>query len=408
MTGDGTQVAPPPNLILIIADDQGFTDFGFMGHPTVKTPQLDRLAAQSAVFPQGYVPTSLCRPSLATLLTGLYPHQHQICFNDPPRGTDRRLAERFIRAAPTLPRLLAAAGYQSFQTGKFWEGNFANAGFTAGMTHGDPERKGRHGDEGLAIGRQTMQPIEAFLDRVGSHPFFLWYAPMMPHEPHNPPAKYRSLYQDKGLPARLAAYYGMCSWFDATVGELRALLEKKAKQANTLIVFLVDNGWITDITHRQGFAPRSKRSPFEMGIRTPILLYWPQRIKPRIDPTLVSSIDIVPTLLAAAQLGNEATRLPGKDLLPVAEGKESLARKAVFGATFAHDATELGQPARDVEYRWVRRGDWKLILPSKAPEAPMLYNLRVDPRETANLLLRGGQPEASQLRQLLDAWWEGR
>src|SRR5262245_52798585 len=89
VTPGATRADTPPNVVLIIADDQGWTDFGFMGHPVIRTPHLDRLAAESAVFPNGYVPTSLCRASLATLLTGLYGHQHKICCNDPPDGVDR-------------------------------------------------------------------------------------------------------------------------------------------------------------------------------------------------------------------------------------------------------------------------------------------------------------------------------
>src|SRR5207253_2459293 len=74
----------PPNIVLIISDDQGWTDYSFMGHPHVRTPHLDRLAAQSLVFRRGYVPSSLCCPSLASVITGLYPHQHKITCNDPP------------------------------------------------------------------------------------------------------------------------------------------------------------------------------------------------------------------------------------------------------------------------------------------------------------------------------------
>ena len=175
---------PPPNLVMIIADDQGWTDFGFMGHPAIHTPYLDRLAGESARFDNGYVPTSLCRASLATLLTGLYAAQHKICCNDPPDGIDRAAMHPFIQHAPTVPRLLGQAGYSSLQTGKFWEGHFANAGFTSGMT-----TKGRHGDDGLIIGRKTMQPIYDFIEAHRRQPFFIWYAPMMPHEPHNPPER---------------------------------------------------------------------------------------------------------------------------------------------------------------------------------------------------------------------------
>ena len=119
-----------PNVVMIISDDQGWTDFGFMGHPVIQTPQLDKLAAESAVFANGYVPTSLCRASLATLLTGLYASQHKICCNDPPDGVDRAAMHPFIKSAPTVPRLLQQNGYHSLQTGKFWEGHYSNGGFS--------------------------------------------------------------------------------------------------------------------------------------------------------------------------------------------------------------------------------------------------------------------------------------
>lgn len=97
---EAVPAAERPNVVLIISDDQRWTDFGFMGHDVIRTPHLDRLAARSAVFPRGYVPTSLCRPSLVTMITGLYPHQHKVTGNDPPRGTDRRRQSR----RPARPR----------------------------------------------------------------------------------------------------------------------------------------------------------------------------------------------------------------------------------------------------------------------------------------------------------------
>src|SRR5947199_6390307 len=113
--------AAPPNVVMIIGDDQGWTDYGFMGHPHVKTPNLDKLAAESLVFKRGYVPSSLCRASLATMVTGLYPHQHKITSNDPPLPAGKTLAQAMkdptflalreemaakMEKVPTLPRLL--------------------------------------------------------------------------------------------------------------------------------------------------------------------------------------------------------------------------------------------------------------------------------------------------------------
>ena len=90
-----------PNILLLISDDQAWSDFGFMGHGVIETPRLDALAAEGRTFPRGYVPTALCRPSLATIITGLYPHQHGITGNDPPKGVAREEMLQLIAATET-------------------------------------------------------------------------------------------------------------------------------------------------------------------------------------------------------------------------------------------------------------------------------------------------------------------
>jgi uncharacterized sulfatase len=391
-----------PNIVLIIADDQAWTDFGFMGHKLVKTPAIDALAAQSARFDHGYVPTSLCRASLATLLTGQYAHQHCICFNDPPKGIGREEAHPFIARSPALPRILSTVGYKSFQTGKFWEGHYANAGFTDGMTV-----KGRHGDTGLAIGRTTMEPIEKFLDRTGDAPFFLWYAPMLPHTPHNPPQKYLDEYAEKGLDKATQAYYATIRWFDDSVAALLKMLDDRKLSEETAILFIVDNGWAVPLAgERTAYGVRSKNSPFDGGLRTPVLVRWPGRTQPGIHEDLVSSIDVVPTLLDIAGLDYATKGLPGLSLLGVSTGKSAkLDRDTLYGELYLHTATKLGDPQADMTYRWIRRGDWKLIRPSDVArrsavtpiggdplnrvinptDGPFLFDLRHDPHETKNL-----------------------
>ena len=401
------EAAGTPNVVLIISDDQAWTDFGFMGHEVIRTPHLDRLAAEGAVFTRGYVPSSLCRPSLATIITGLFPHQHGITGNDPPRGTDRRLMLRHMSAEDPLPRLLARQGYISLQTGKWWEGHHALGGFTHGMTHGDVRRGGRHGDEGLAIGRKGMQPIFDFIRQHAGRPFFVWYAPFLPHNPHNPPAEILARYSVPGRPPKLARYYAMCEWFDQTCGELLDFLDREKLRDNTLVAFVVDNGWIQQTGPRRTtsgwYAPKSKRSPYDGGLRTPILLRWPGHIEPKRYDVPVSSVDLAPTILAACG-ADVPQRLPGVNLLDYCDGQPPR-REAIFGEIFSHDAVDIDRPAANLQYRWCVEGEWKLILPQAGGVAAAeLYNVVADPHETKNVA--GEHPEiVARLHKRIEQWW---
>ncbi len=395
-----TQAPERPNVVLIISDDQAWGDFGFMGSDTIRTPHLDQLATEGLAFTRGYVPTALCRASLATLATGLYPHQHKITGNDPPRGTDRALMLAHLAEVETLPARLASAGYRSLQTGKWWEGSSAHGGFTAGMTHGDPTRGGRHGDEGLKIGRQTMEPAFDFIDECNREgtPFFLWYAPFLPHTPHNPPARILETYTGQDVPLPIAKYQAMCTWFDETCGALLDHLDEQGLTQNTLVVFVTDNGWIQK-PGAQGYAPRSKRTPYEAGVRTPILLRWPGQIQPQSREVPVSSVDIVPTILTACGLDAPAT-LPGVDLRTV-----GATRAPIFGAAYTHDVVDIHDPARSLLTRWVLRDPYKLLVHTDPNQPAELYDVRADPTEQTPL----SKPETTaSLRALLDAWWPGK
>lgn len=394
--------AASPNVVMIISDDQAWTDYGFMGHEAIKTPNLDRLAGEGAVFTRGYVPGSLCRCSLATLVTGLYPHQHAITSNDPPEGVDRHEMLRHIQAATTLPALLAKQGYVSMQSGKWWEGNYRLGGFTHGMTYGDPEHRGRHGDEGLRIGREGLAPITRFLDDTKGTPFFLWYAPLLPHEPHTPPAELLAKYTAPGRSEYVARYWAMCEWFDQTIGGLLDELRQRGLADNTLVVYCADNGWIQQ-TDKNGYAPRSKRSPYDGGLRTPILLHWPGKIPAlRDEKTPVITLDLVTTILKAC--GAEPTQqMPGRDLLPLCAGTP-LGRDALFGEVFTHTAVDISRPAANLLYRWCLQGDWKLILPQAPGESPELYNVTADPFEAKNLAEQE-TARVTGLRAMINAWW---
>ena len=408
-----------PNIVLIVSDDQHWQDYRFMGQEQVRTPNLDRLASQSLLYKRGYVPSSLCCPSLATILTGLYPHQHKITSNDPPvpvgmKGAEfqrspqfrdgRQRMNAFMEQAPTLPRLLKSHGYRSLQTGKWWQGNFATGGFTDGMTQGD-----RHGDAGLDIGRKTMEPIRKFVTECQSSqtPFFVWYAPFLPHAPHNAPpeivANSKPRWKSGDEKAR-GPYLACIEWFDQTIGELFTILDDTKVAENTLVIYVTDNGWICGDRLNQ-FAPRSKQSPYDGGVRTPIMLHWPGTIEPREANEAVSSIDIAPTILKAVGLPTDPA-MQGVDLLYTTAVKD---RRAIFGECFTHNAVDIDVPASSLRWRWMIRDGMKLIVPAPQNEPQgnqELFEIVSDPFEQHNVYQKNTKLVA-EMENDLNSWWSG-
>ncbi|MGB7324678.1 MAG: sulfatase [Rubripirellula sp.] len=409
-----------PNVVFIISDDQGWGDYSFLEHPTIKTPNLDRLAKQSLTFTRGYTPVPLCRPSLSTIITGCYPHVHGVTGNDPtiPGGVTAGFArkdpqyaryfqstiDRFSKR-PNLVRNLTADGYHSLQTGKWWEGDPTKAaGFSDAMTHGT-DKGDRHGGMGLQIGRNGLKPITDFLDDSANRPFLLWYAPMLPHTPHNPPAELLAKSSKLTDSEPVARYWANVEWFDRTCGELLNDLDQRGLRDNTIIVYVCDNGWIQNPATANRDAERSKRTPYEGGVRTPIMISWPGHITPRMDTEhLASTIDLWPTIakllgtkhpddLSGINLTNEAT---------VAN------RSTVFGEQYNHDIASVDEPTRSLEHRWVIDGYWKLIAPDprNLPDAKAeLYDLEHDPNEKQDLAAKNPERVADLSKQL-DQWWK--
>lgn len=419
----------PPNIVLLLSDDQAWTDYSFMGHEHIETPHLDKLATKSAVFRRGYVPTALCRPALMTLATGLYTHQHKISGNDPAHTLAHPVKEKEkydqlrealisnVNKNPTIARILSGNGYLCHQSGKWWEGSFSRGGFTHGMTRGFPKPGGRHGDDGLKIGREGMKPVFDFIDHSVSEkkPFYLWYAPFMPHTPHTPPKELFDKYKAKVDSPFVARYYAMCEWFDQTCGQLINYIDDKGQTDNTLFVYICDNGWIQSENVKK-YAPRSKQSCNEGGVRQPTLFSWPGVIEAGDrGEQLCSSIDIVPTMLAAA--GLEAPEsMPGLNLLPCLKSGEASPRKKVFGEGFAHDVANVENPDDSLLYRWLVEGKWKLILTydgevgryksshPRTEKRPQLYDLLADPHENKNLAAENPEVVARMAADIQN-WW---
>jgi arylsulfatase A-like enzyme len=403
---------PRPNIIMILGDDHGYPFYGFMGHPHIQMPHMDRLAREGRVYTRGYVTTPLCCPSLATTLTGMYPHQHGFTGNDPVPPAEMRnkkgkakdeLKTPFIehfRALPQLPRELANAGYLTMHTGKYWYGKPENSGFTD-MMKGNA---GRHGGDYLDIGRKTMQPIYDFIAKARheERPFFVWYAPFLPHTPHDPPQRLLDKYVDKALDLNQAKYWAMCEWFDETVGDLVGHLEKCGLRKNTLVIYQSDNGWPKGKAECEAVGFRGgKLSPWELGVRQPIVINQPGRIEPLRDEThLASNIDLAPTILAACDLP-VPKEMEGVNLL---DRQAVEKRDAIFLEHFEHDMRDLHAPEKSLESRTVISGKWKFIAFHKPGHTDALFDLDADPKEATDLSTKS--PEiVREMRAKLDAWW---
>jgi len=419
-----------PNIVLLLTDDHPWNEYGFMGSKVAHTPNIDRLAAQSLRFPQGYVTAPVCRPSLGTLLTGRYPHETGIVFNKSPRAADDNNAAHLITKWPTLPGLLQRAGYASLQTGKHWEADYKTAGFTEGTSAYTPQGK-RNSFNGTVtkseIGRDTMQPIHDFVDKhsAADTPFFLWYGVYLPHAPTDAPQKYRDLFAGKGLKDYEIAYHANIAWLDDTIGDLIGYLDRKGLTQNTVFLLVSDNGMTIHPDPWWG-GPGGKTSVAEMGLRSPILVRWDAKITPGEYTAPVSSIDVVPTLLAAAGIDYSDAKLPGLDLVALAQKGAPAPPRPVFAENANPNPTVVTTPEKGVLHRVVRFGDHKLISPENtdnhgaltqgwpkpAVKAPdlftdlRLFNVVTDPQEKTNLANDPAHAaKRDELIALLNQWW---
>lgn len=401
-----------PNIILIISDDQSWTDYSFLGHEYIETPRIDQLANEGLTFTYGYTTAPLCSPALASIASGLYPYQHGILGNDPVfNSKEKKYSKEWMnermshyqkyidnyKNINTIADVLGENGYASLQTGKWWIGNYKNGGFDLGMTHGDASRGGRHGDKGLKIGREGLDVIYNFIDSTSAanQPFYIWYAPFLPHTPHNPPDSLEQKYLKVAPTEAVARYWAMCEWFDITCGQLADYIDNKDLSENTLFVYVTDNGWIQDPDRPNRYAPRSKREPYEMGIRTPMIFRWEGTIEPKMNTTqAVSSIDIATTIYEICDIQPPAN-LQGINLLDSAALDK---REVIFAETYAHDFTTIDS---GLYYRVAIKLPYKLILPdvTNKPDAEVeLFNIVNDPFEQKNLA--GSNPEkVEELRE---------
>ena len=370
-----------PNFVVVLADDLGYGDLGCYGDRVVKTPNLDRLAAEGMRLTSCYAAHPNCSPSRAGLLTGRTPFRVGI-HNWIPQESPMHLR----RSEITVATLLRRAGYATCHVGKWHlSGGFdlsdqplpSDHGFDywfstqniALPSHRNPDNFVRNGRpvgvlEGYAAPLVAGEAIRWLKEVRGREkPFFLFVCFHEPHEPIATDARFAALYPSPGDPSR-AAFYGNVTQMDEAFGRLMGALDELRLRERTLVFFTSDNGPAITAMHPHGSAGplRDKKgSVYEGGIRVPGLLRWPGRIRPgQVCDEPVSGVDLLPTLCEAAGLRAPADRaIDGASLLPMFEGKP-VQRKTPLYWQFnrAHSAPKVA----------MRSGDWKILARLTGPE----------------------------------------
>jgi len=398
---------PKPNFLIILTDDQTYRAIGY-NHSQVETPILDSLAAEGIIFENAYVATPICVASRASILTSLFPQQHEAVALNADAFKKNVVTERKY---PTLAHVLSAAGYRTGLLGKSHLGDPRQYGF----------QEGQHTND-----EQAFRLAENFLEDA-SHaekPFLLWLAPHKPHIPLRPDQKWLDLYKNvklqvdpnfresppkqsffnQGLPGEnfyrdskgknnykqlpagpprtaeimtefTKAYYAVISCLDHQIGQLISRLKALDLYHNTVIIFLSDNGYFLG-NHGLG----NKITMHEESVRVPMFIHAPRLPKKGIRcRELISSLDIYPTLLDLAGV-SKPSHLVGKSLTPLFADPTLSFRNYV-----ASECVGVGG-AKGQGHRMIRTRQWKYILSDMNDEA--LFNELEDPYESRNWAAR--------------------
>jgi len=342
--------ADRPNVILFIADDVSWDDLGCTGNPTARTPHIDRLAANGRRFDAAYLTASSCSPSRSSVVTGRYPHNN---------GRASELHQPIAAHLPWFPRLLREAGYYTALSGKhhmtFEAPAAGEAPQPTPFDHVDtgkiPGNSGGHGNW-----------VKVVQERPKDKPFFFWFASNDAHRdwdgdvewrPESYGAKHTAaavrvppfLRNDTATRNDLASYQNEVTRFDHYIGEVVDALEKEGTLANTLILVMADNG--------RPF-PRAKTRLHDSGMKTYLIAHWPAGLAQpgRPSPSLVSAIDIAPTVLAVAGLPAAPT-MQGVSFLPVLQNPAATVRQHAFSEHNWHDYEAHGRAVRSEGFLYI-------------------------------------------------------
>ncbi len=329
----------PPNILLILTDDQGYGDLGFHGNTAIHTPQLDQFFHQGSTIPQFYV-NPVCAPTRASILTGRYYQRAGV--HGVTRGRERMRIEE-----QTMADLFREAGYQTAVFGKWHNGaNYPYHPLARGFDHFTGFSSGHYssyfdttiekdGEAFLAEGYLPDVITQEALDfmakkKAQNKPFFCFVTFQTPHTPLHVPDRYFDPYIAQGLDAFTAAIYGMCENIDDNLGRMMALLDTLQLKENTIVIFLTDNGPLT-LRYNDGLKGR-KGTVDEGGVRVPFGIQWPGTIPggQSIEGAW-AHIDLLPTLLDLTRVHvNPKNTLDGTSFAPRLMQKSQVLDRTLF------------------------------------------------------------------------------
>lgn len=399
----------PPNIVLMITDDQGFGDLSCHGNDKLATPHIDSIARDGVEFTQFHV-SPVCAPTRSSLMTGRY--NYRTCAIDTYLGRAMMHPDEV-----TLAEMLALAGYRTGIFGKWHLGdNYPmrpiDQGFHEAVNH---LGGGIAQPSDLPGGSNYLDPVLMhngrieryrgyctdvftdaairFIEENRSRPFFAYLATNAPHTPLQIDEKHAAAFRSKGLDDTTAKIYGMVTNIDDNAGRVLGRLKALGLEENTIVIFLTDNG---PQQPRYNAGMRGlKGSVYEGGIRVPFFLRWPQALKPgrKVD-RLAAHIDVAPTLLEACGVpAPSGLRLDGRSLMPlVRDERAPWADRTISIQWHRGDRPEPFRGAMTRDQRW------KLI------GGRELYDLARDPAERDDVSAE--HPEiVARLRADYEAWF---
>jgi arylsulfatase A-like enzyme len=398
--------AKKPNVIVILADDVGWGEFGFQGNPQIPTPNIDTIAKNGTKFTTGYIAATYCSPCRAGLMTGRYPTRFGHEFNPVGNAAGLPLTET------TMANRMKALGYATALVGKWhlgaspdhlpmkrgfdeYFGTVANPG-----SYFTPPKfvDSRKSPEPFAVKEPGFYTTDAYGDRavdwLGKQkgPYFLYLAFNANHAPLNATKKYLDRFPNIKEDKR-HTFAAMMSAMDDAVGKVLAKVREKGEEENTLIFFFSDNGGPTpQTTSSNGPLRGFKATTNEGGTRTPHCVQWKGKIPAgKVYEHPVLNLDILPTaVVAAGGTVDPAWKLDGVDLMPYLTGKNA------------------ANPHETIYWRFgeqwaIRHGDWKLVASRIDKNVPRLINLADDIAEAKDLAAK--EPEkVKQLTAMWKAW----